>query len=110
MAIYRRFADHHWEFADSAGSVLTESTDNLPIFARNLPFFALAELRNPSLIYRRYDPIHRSGCRIRSVESSDKRQIISGNCQIPSPMEWPSSGGKLKIPSGRVYDGKLVHD
>lgn len=63
MAIYRQFADQDWEFADSAGFGFVESTDNLPIFTRNLPILAVAELRNPSII-------HRFGCRNRSVESS----------------------------------------
>jgi hypothetical protein len=35
--ICRQFADHSWEFADSAGTVLREFTDNLPIFSGNLP-------------------------------------------------------------------------
>jgi len=59
MAIYRQFADHDWEFADSAGFGFFESTDNLPIFARNLPILAVAELRNPSIIHRRIGLIHR---------------------------------------------------
>jgi hypothetical protein len=59
MAIYRQFADHDWEFADSAGFGFVESTDNLPIFARNLPVLAVAELRNPSIIHRRIGLIHR---------------------------------------------------
>jgi len=40
MAIYRHFADHHWEFADPAGLGFVESTDNLPIFSGNLPILA----------------------------------------------------------------------
>ena len=43
-----QFTDYPSEFADSAGTVLREFTDNLPIFARILPILALAELRNPS--------------------------------------------------------------
>jgi hypothetical protein len=35
--IYRQFADHDWEFADSADFGFVESTDNLPIFSGNLP-------------------------------------------------------------------------
>jgi hypothetical protein len=38
---------------------------------------------NPSIIHRRRDPIHRSGCRNRSVESSR-------NHQIDSPVDRPS--------------------
>jgi hypothetical protein len=57
--ICRQFADHSWEFADSADTVLRESTDNLPIFARDLPILARAELRNPSIIHRRIGLIHR---------------------------------------------------
>jgi hypothetical protein len=95
--ICRQFADHSWEFADSADTVLRESTDNLPIFARNLPILALAELRNPSTIYRRLGSIHRSGCRNRSVESSDNRQMISGNRQIDSPVDRPNGSPNRKV-------------
>ena len=52
MAIYRQYADHGWEFADSADFEFGESTDNLPIFARNLSILARGELRNPSTIRR----------------------------------------------------------
>jgi hypothetical protein len=89
--IYRQFADHSWKFADSADFGFVESTDNLPIFARNLPILARVELRNPSIIHRRCDPIHRSGCRIRSVESSDNRQMKPRNRQI-APFLDRSSG------------------
>ena len=47
------------QFADSAGFGFGESTDNPPIFARNLPILAVAELRNPSIIHRRIGSIHR---------------------------------------------------
>src|SRR3989338_8603434 len=70
-----QFTDRSSEFADSAGTVFRESTDNLPIFTRNLPILAVAELRNPSII-------HRFGCRDQGVESSDNRQMIQGNHQI----------------------------
>jgi len=88
--ICRQFADHSWKFADSADLGFVESTDNLPIFSDNLPILARAEFRNPSIIHRRFGPIHRSGCRNRSVESSDNRQLISGNRQIDSPVDRPS--------------------
>ena len=100
--ICRQFADHDWEFAESAGSALTESTDNLPIFARNLPILALAELRNPSITHRRIGSIHRSGCWNRSVESSDNRQIISGNRQIPSPMDRSSGPRNHQLIVNRI--------
>ena len=73
--ICRQFADHSWKFADSAGFGFVESTDSLPILVRNLPIFALAELRNPSIIDRQNHRIDRSGCRNRSVESSRNHQI-----------------------------------
>jgi len=95
--IYRQFADEAWEFADSADFGFVESTDNLPIFARNLPILARVELRNPSIIHRRCDPIHRSGCRNQSVESTDNRQMISGNRQIPSPMDRPSGPRNYRL-------------
>jgi len=91
--ICRQFADHSWEIADSAGFGSIESTDNLPIFARNLPILARAELRNPSIIHRRIVSIRRSGCRNLSVESSDIRQMIYGKRRIASPVEPP--GGPL---------------
>ena len=97
MVICRQFADHDWEFADSVDFGFVESTDNLPIFARNLPILALAELRNPSIIHRRIGLIHRSGCRIRSVESSDNRQMISGNRQIASPVDRPNGSPNRKV-------------
>ncbi len=77
MAICRQFTDCFSDIADSAGFGFVESTDNLPIFAENLPILALAQLRNPSRIHRRFGSIHRSGCRNRGVDSSRNRQIAS---------------------------------
>jgi len=95
--IYRQFADHSWKFADSADFGFVESTDNLPIFARNLPILARVELRNPSIIHRRCDPIHRSGCRIRSVESSDNRQMRSRNRHTTPFLDRPSASPNRKV-------------
>ena len=73
--ICRQFADHPWKFADSAGFEFVESTDSLPILARNLPILAVAKLRNQPIIDRQNHRIDRSGCRNRSVESSRNHQI-----------------------------------
>ena len=61
--------------------------------------FVRLPMRNPStgvlpnlpIIDRRNSRIDRSGCRNRSVESSDNRQVISGNRQIASAVDRPSS-------------------
>ena len=92
--IYRQFADQDWEFADSADFEFVESTDNLPIFARNLPILALAELRNPSIIHRRCDPIYRSACRNRSVASSSHRRNAA-------PVDRPNGPPNRKVTVNR---------
>jgi hypothetical protein len=97
QSICRQFTDHCWEFADSAGIGFVESTDNLPIFARNLPILALAELPNPSINHRRIGAIHRSGCRNRSVESSDNRQMFSGKRKIAPFLDRPSGMLNRKV-------------
>lgn len=88
--ICRQFTDCFSEFADSAGFGFVESTDNLPIFSRNLPILARAELRNPSTIDRRIGSTHRSGSRNRSVESSRDHQI-------DSPVDRPSASPNRKV-------------
>ena len=88
--ICRQFADHPWKFADSAGFEFVESTDNLPIFARNLPILAVAKLRNQPIIDRRNHRIDRSGSRNRSVESSDNLPMKSRNRQLASPVDRSS--------------------
>jgi hypothetical protein len=45
---------------------------------------------NPSIIHRQCDPIHRSGCRNRSVESSRNRQI-------DSPVDRSSASPNRKV-------------
>ena len=52
---------------------------------------------NPSIIHRRCDPIHRSACRNRRVESSDNRQMISGNRQIDLPVDRPNGSPNRKV-------------
>jgi hypothetical protein len=55
------------------GVQFQESSDNHPINSENHP----TDSKNPSIIHRRIGLIHRSGCRNRSVESSDNRQMSS---------------------------------
>jgi len=106
--ICRQFVDQDWEFADLANTVLRESTDNLPIFARNLPILARVELRNPSIIHRRVGSIDRSGCRNRSVESSDNRQMIRGNRQI-APNRKPIVNRFAIIVNSAAWNPSTLH-
>jgi len=64
----------------------SESSDNDPINSGNHP----TDSKNPSIIHRNIGSIHRSGCRNRSIESSDDRQMIYGNRQTASLPEGPS--------------------
>jgi hypothetical protein len=59
-------------------------------------------MRNPPTIDRRNFRIDRSGCRIRSVEASDNRQMISGNRQIDSPVDRPNGSPNRKVIVNRI--------
>lgn len=72
---------------------MRESSDNHPIIIRYFPgiirftqvkfrFTPIALKANRPKIDRRNPGIGRSGCRYRSIESSDNRQMIYGNRQI----------------------------
>ena len=60
------------------------------------------DMRNPAIIRRRFGSIHRSGCRYRSIESSDNRQMIYGNRQTTPLPEGPSGPPNRKVIVNRV--------
>jgi hypothetical protein len=70
-----------------------ESSDNDPINSGNHP----TDSKNASIIHRRCDLIHRSDCRIWSVEGSR-------NHQIASPLDQPSASPNRKV----LVNGFLV--
>ena len=75
------------------GVQFQESSDNHPINSENHP----TDSKNPSISHRRIGSIHRSGCRNRSVESSDNRQVISDKRQIDSPVYRPNGLPNRKV-------------
>jgi len=73
--------------------LFSESSDNHPTKRRNHPM----ESASRPIIGRRNLRIDRSGSRHESVESSDNRQMIHGNCQIAPFLDRPIGPPNRKL-------------